>query len=125
MQERRTAESDARRRGSVSLFAAVMSTIASVVGAGLWVEVNALRHDRGILTVRTLKETPMSMTNCWMSGSTRVVISTEGGVRPPLVLVPADEDPTGETPTEAAQRHRDRVAAAQQPDLWPKTGECE
>ncbi len=45
-------------------------------------------------------------------------VTTEGGVNPPLKLVPADYgDLSNESPQQFSERHRARVAEAQR--LWP------
>lgn len=113
-----------RARGIVASLAMVVSTVACIVGAGLWVEVNALRHDRNVITVRALKEQPMSLTRCWKSGDDTIRVSTEQGVNPPGAgLVPEDSgDLSQETAAQADARHAARCAARLIEK--PKTGDC-
>lgn len=64
----------------------------------------------------------MSFSECWMSGDTRVVVSTEQGTFTTRIVEADDNIPANESPQAASDRHDARVAEAKR--IKPKTGDC-
>lgn len=100
------------------LFTAVVAVHASGAVSALSLSWGELVGRR--LIVYTAKGEQMLKTSPpWVDaeGNTNTV-TTEGGVNPPLKLVPADwEDLSSETPEAFNERHRARIAEAKR--LWP------